>query len=414
MFPREIEKKIECYFACRQAIFILGARQVGKTSLLKRIMERFPKNQIYYFDLERIADKNILEKGVNNFLNYLQFNGMDLSKMNYIFIDEIHYLDDFSSFIKVLVDHHSDSIKLFLSGSSTTQIKIKFKDSLAGRKYVFHLFPLTFKEFLVFKGKSLIADKLNKRFYECDSDELLFVREELIRLLNEFIIFGGYPEVAKINQISHKIEYLKDIVNSYIIKDIRTMFTIPNINKFNHLIRFLAVNFTNLFAVEPTSREVKLTRETVENYLNILQDTFIIKLLSPYHKNKSTELKKANKVFFLDNGIRNSLIENFNPVEIRTDAGCLLENLIFSQVYKNLSEIGSLYYWRTTKKQEIDFILKRAEKLIPIEVKKAKLRKNHLKIFLNEYKCNKGYIVSLKDEYNKTQNIITLPAYLAN
>ena len=418
MFRREIEKELENYLECKQAIIILGARQVGKTTLLKRLIEKFPKQKTYYFDLETISDKKVLEEGPENFLKYLEFQGLDLNHKNIIFIDEIQYLDDFSKFIKIIVDHYSDSIKLFLSGSSALQIKQGFKDSLAGRKYVFHLFPLTFKEFLRFKGKDLLSDKLISPFYEWKSDELKFSRDELLALIKEFVIFGGYPEVPKINVINQKIKYLFEMVNSYIVKDIRTIFTIEKIDKFNHLIRYLAANFTNLVSINSISNEIGLFKDTIENYVNILEDSFIIKRISPYYKNKSTELKRTQKVFLLDNGIRNALIENFNSLDLRADSGALKENYAFTQLYKAKSEVESLNFWRTVKSQEVDFILTKQSILFPLEVKSSvqKVQKtiNHLKLFMNEYNCNRGYLLSFKDEFGIKDNVTILPPYLLN
>lgn len=412
MFPRDIEKTLEPYFESRQALFILGARQVGKTSLLQRLMKRFPERQTFYLDLERVSDKRVLEEGPQNFLNYLEFQGIDLGVKNYVFIDEIQYFEDFSKFIKILVDHHSGSVKLFLSGSSSAQIKTKFKESLVGRRYVFNLFPLTFKEFLIFKERQSLADKLDKLFYEWTSDDLRFARDELISLLQEYIIFGGYPEVAKISEKDRKIRHLNEIIDAYVVKDIRSVFTVRNIDKFNHLVRFLALNFTQLFSVDSTSTEVGLFRETVENYLGILEDTFILRRLRPYHRNKSTELKRTPKVFFLDNGLRNALVNNFSPLDLRNDGGGLLENHVFCQLYKNLPETQTLHFWRTTNKQEVDFIVEQGEILRPLEVKTRIGKKNHLRLFLDAYGPDMGFLITLQNEFDVRENITVLPLYL--
>lgn len=412
MFPRDIEKTLEPYFESKQALFILGARQVGKTSLLQRLINRFPEGQTFYLDLERVSDKRVLEEGPQSFLNYLEFQGLDLGVKNYIFIDEIQYFEDFSKFIKILVDHHSDSIKLFLSGSSSAQIKTKFKESLVGRKYVFNLFPLTFREFLVFKERQSLADKLNKLFYEWTSDDLRFARDELISLLHEYVIFGGYPELAKIGEKKKKIRHLNEIIDAYVVKDIRSIFTVRNIDKFNHLVRFLALNFTQLFSVNSTSTEVGLFRETVESYLGILEDTFVLRRLRPYHRNKSTELKKVPKVFFLDNGLRNALVNNFSPLDLRNDGGALLENHVFCQLYKNLSETQTLHFWRTTNKQEVDFVVEQGEILRPLEVRTSKGTRNHLSLFMDSYRPDTGFLVSLRNGFDARENTTVLPLYL--
>ncbi len=412
MFPRLLEKRIKEYLGCKQAIFILGARQVGKTSLLKRIMQYLPEKQTIYLDLERISDRQLIEKGVDEFLAYLKFQGMDLKQRNYVFIDEIQYFNEFSGFVKVLVDHHGDSVKLVLSGSSASQIKTRFKDSLAGRKYVFHLYPLTFKEFLVFNEKTAWADKLNKPFYALTADELRFCWKEITGMLEEFIVFGGYPEIAKIARQDQKIKYLREILDAYVIKDIRAIFSIVNIEKFNHLVRFAAVNSTALFSSNSAANETGLSRETVSHYMNVLEDTFVIKRIQPFYNNKATELKKAAKLFFVDNGIRNALVENFNLLEMRNDQGLLMENFVFGQLYKTRQETDGIYFWRTKNRQEVDFIIKKSDNLFPLEVKISSRKSRHIKKFMSLYNCDCGFIASLRQPFEITDKLTTLPGYL--
>ena len=416
MFYRDIEKELETYIDCKQAIFILGARQVGKTTLIKRMMTNFPESNRYYFDLEKMSDKKVFEGGVQNLLSFLEFHGLDLKTRNYIFVDEIQYLKDFSNLLKLLVDYHSDSIKLFLSGSSSVQIQTGFQDSLAGRKYIFNLFPLTFREFLLFRGKDHLYGKLNRHFFDWKEDELRFGRDELLPLLYEFLLFGGYPEVAKIDQFDRKVKYLTEIVNAYIVKDIRTMFTIEKIDKFNHLVRYLAANIANLLSIHSLATEVGIYHETILNYLNILEESFIVKRIPPFFQNKSTELKKSSKLFFIDNGIRNAVLENFQKPEFRTDTGALAENFAFSQLYKTQPASSSLHFWRTRAKNEIDFVLNRQGELLPIEIK-SKIQKqqkilSQINLFRKEYQCPAGYIVSIRDEFSTQNDIRVLPAYL--
>ena len=412
MYPRIIEKEIGKYLDCKQAIFILGARQVGKTSLLNRLIQKLPKHHTFYFDLSRISDRRLIESGTDEFLQFLKFQGLDLSHRNYIFIDEIQYFDEFSGFVKILVDHHSDAVKLILSGSSAAQIKTRFKDSLAGRKYMFHLYPLTFKEFLVFKEMSTWAEKIDKPCYACTSDNLRFCRKEILFLLNEFMVFGGYPEIAKITQPDKKVKYLKEILDAYIIKDIRAIFSIGNTKGFNHLVRYTAINVANLFSVNSAANEIGLARETISHYINILEDTFILKRLRPFYLNKTTELKKAAKIFFMDNGLRNALLDNFNALELRNDQGLLIENHVFSQLHKNKAETDGIYFWRTTSRQEIDFIIKQGDILYPLEVKVSGGRAAHMKKFMNQYQCKHGFVASLKQPFDVAGDVTVLPVYL--
>lgn len=400
------------YFDCRQAIFILGARQVGKTTLLKRLMENFPEDRRYYLDLERISDRKTVEEGEDSFLQHLALNNLDLGKKNYVFIDEIQYLDDFSSFIKLMVDHHSDQIKLFLSGSSTAQIKFQFKDSLVGRKFTFHLYPLTFAEFLEFKGKSKWCENVLPPFHTWTEDPLSVVGEKLREYLIEFLVYGGYPEVAKIQNPNRKVFYLEEVMSTYVIKDIRAIFSVSSIQKFNHLVRYLALTNTQITSVNSISKEVGLARLTVDKYLKILEDTFIVSLLFPFFTNRTTELRKSPKLYFLDTGLRNAIVDDFRLPENRADLGQLFENFVFAQLLKNRAQSESLFYWRSRNRQEVDFIIKDAETLRPLEVKLSGGKLSHLKKFITNYKCENGHVVSLRQKFDREGNITTLPGYL--
>ena len=178
-YPRTIEKKLKDALTRKEAIFLLGARQVGKTTLMKHLMEEFADNSTLYFDLEDLSNLSIINKGVNEFLAFLSSQELAKNKTNFIFIDEIQYANDFSSLIKYIVDHHSDRYKLVLSGSSSLQIKKKFKESLVGRKLVFELYSLSFSEFCAFKDESAISKKLLETDpYKLEEDPLRFESEK--------------------------------------------------------------------------------------------------------------------------------------------------------------------------------------------------------------------------------------------
>ncbi len=196
-YPRTLESKIKEKLHSPEAIFILGARQVGKTTLMKHLMNELPENQYIYLDLENPTFLSILNKGVNEFLAYLKYQGLSNETRNCIFIDEIQYAPDFSSIIKYMVDHYSENYKLILSGSSSLQIRKQFKDSLVGRKIIFELYPLSFEEYCCFKEENKISELLQKiNPFELKEDPLRFEKEKVHYLLREYLIYGGFPKVA--------------------------------------------------------------------------------------------------------------------------------------------------------------------------------------------------------------------------
>jgi len=226
-FPREILGKLMKYLPDREALIILGSRQVGKSTLLKLIMNEIEgKEQVFYMDLEDTRLLSIVDEGVEAIISYLKYSGASLDRKIYLFIDEIHYMKSPSNFIKLAVDHYSDRLKLICTGSSASGIKIKFKDTMVGRKLIFYLYPLSFREFLIFKRRYELAKLLPAEPFKEEEDVTKYFKEEYLRYFNEFLIFGGYPRVVLEDDIEKKEKILSEIVNSYIYKDIRSIFSI--------------------------------------------------------------------------------------------------------------------------------------------------------------------------------------------
>lgn len=195
-YPRKIEKEILDNLDNRRALFILGSRRVGKTTLLKRIQRQVQNERTIYFDLENLEMLDLFKSGYNAFISWFEAQGFPENERVILFIDEIQYLDEFSNFIKLAVDHYSHRIKLILSGSSAAQIKYKFRDSLVGRKFIFTLFPLTFREFLHFKNEARMIELLGENVDTVQHKYIKFFNDALSEYYQEFLIFGGYPEVA--------------------------------------------------------------------------------------------------------------------------------------------------------------------------------------------------------------------------
>ncbi|MEE9166818.1 MAG: ATP-binding protein [Candidatus Neomarinimicrobiota bacterium] len=414
LYRRHLEKTVVDQLGNRRALFILGTRRVGKTSLLKRVQDKINEEKTLYFDLENLNTLALFKRGIDTFMNWFDAQGYPKDKRFILFLDEIQYLDEFSNFVKLAVDHHSDRMKLILSGSSAAQIKYKFRDSLAGRKFVYTLYPLTFREFLIFKNESRMVDLLGGDKNSVQHESLAFFHDKLKSLYSEFLLFGGYPEVALTDSQKDKVNILEELIHSYVLRDIRNLFTIEHIDAFNKLTQIIAIQSGQLFNSQSISKEIGIDYRTVNKYLQILSDTFIVSLLKPLFTNKKRELKKMPKVYLLDTGIRNMLLSNFNPINLRTDRGELLESGVFSALWKRLNTLETLYYWRTRDGKEVDFVLQKGVDYIPFEVKKKKTAVNHLLAFSVLYDSPERNLVRFDEEKigQKGKVSIVYPWYL--
>ncbi len=396
IYKRKIIDKILEYIDLEEIIVLHGARQVGKSHILFWLENylKDKKETTYFIDLEDSRFKNLLDKGVDEFINHLKEEGLykKEGEKNFVFIDEIQYLNNPSEFLKLCVDYHKN-IKLIVSGSSSFEIKNKFKDSLVGRTINFDIFNLSFEEFLMFKNYPYFNKKINS------SKKI----DELKSLYKEFVLYGGYPKIVLTEEIKIKEKRLQQIIDTYVKKDVRELANIDNIDKFNRLIEILASQSGQMVNISELSNTCDLSVPTIEKYLFILEQTFIIKLVSPYHKNLRSELSKSPKIYFYDSGLVQML---FFKTLTNTITGNIFEASIFAELVKKY-ENKNINYWRTKDKKEIDFILKKKNKIVPFEVKLNFNRANMsvINYFKKNYIINEYYIVSLENKKDKKYNI---------
>ncbi len=405
--PRKVIDMIKRYLEFPEAIILIGARQVGKTSIMKLLQNELnTEHNTFFFDLEHRELFEQFNKDFNEVLDFLYEEGIDKNKRNFIFLDEIQYLDDPSNLIKLLVDEHPE-IKLIASGSSTLKIKQKFKDALVGRKIEFQILPLDFEEYLDFIGEDKYLLLLNNNHISSLN------HQRIQNLFFEYLTFGGYPRIALTRPKKVKEKLLNEIVQSYIFKDISYLFKIENLHAFNLLLKLLANQCGQLLNLQQVQNDLKINRQTLERYLFILENTFIIKRIFPYFSNKSTEISKMQKLFFLDNGIRNILQRNFNSIQDRNDRGELLENGIFAELLKNIDLLDEIKYWRTKSGNEVDFIID-GEKLFAIEIKwqdyKSNFVPNGIKFFEKKYRTEESFLVH-QGKYQKEDKMIRVPHF---
>jgi hypothetical protein len=396
LYRREIVREIEKFLDSPEILVLHGARQVGKTSIMlflsNEIIAKEPQTQTYYFDLEIPRFLELGNSGHEAFYDYLIGRGYDKDKKAFVFIDEIQYLADPSKFLKLFYDNYKGGIKLIVSGSSSFEIKSKFKNSLVGRTMNFEIWPLDFSEFLIFRQKKYSLEQKNRS---------LAISEELVGLWKEYARFGGYPQIVLEQDIAKKEAYLSQIIDTYIKKDIRDLANIQNLEKFNKLVSVLASQSGKLLNVSELGATAGLSRQTIEHYLFLLENTYVIKLLLPYSKSMRGELFKTPKVYMIDSGIANLLSFKEFPQIL---GGDIFETAFFGELLKRNPKLN-FYFWRTAAKQEVDFIIEKKEQIIPIEVKSNSEKANltSLKYFMEKHEVPEGKIVFLdgKDKYAK-------------
>ena len=409
LFDREILNPIWEWMDDQRVIVLVGARQVGKTSILylliKRLMDRgVSADSLFYFDLEDFELLSVFNGGVRDFLRYLETQGMNPDQKSYVFVDEIQYMDDPSSFLKLMADHHRN-LKFVCSGSSTLEVRKKFTDSLAGRKIVFEIPTLSFREYLAFRGEETLLRAIGAGYGsgglssldDMAEPPLEIHRKQLHAHYEEYVIYGGYPAVVLEKERERKLRLLRDIYESYVRKDINQLFTVENVTAFNDLVRLIALQIGSLVNLHEVTTSLSISRPTVEKYLFVLENTFILKRIPPFFANKRKEVVKMPKVYYHDIGMRNQVIRNFQPLSMRPDAGALIENSVFRSLNTGLSITDELKFWRTKNGNEVDFIVE-GEQVIPVEVKYTAMKSPRLpsgiRSFVRKYKSERVYVVT--------------------
>ncbi|MCK5540760.1 MAG: ATP-binding protein [Deltaproteobacteria bacterium] len=375
--PRTITEKIVSCLSNHEIIFLLGTRQTGKTTLTRLVAEAssFKSPEIFFFDFEDKEIRALFDTGsVSALRQILKLEGVNPEISNLLIFDEIQLLSDPANLLKLLHDHFP-ALKIIATGSSSLRIKHKFSDSLAGRKRIFLIQPLSFDEFLLFKGEErlLNARKLFRQSSGLErldlSDLIQGYQDAFLRLLEEYLIYGGYPEVVLVEGKIAKIEKLDSIATSYIQKDIREVGNIANLEAYNNLLKYLAVNLGAQFNLTSAQATVGISASTLKKYLELLCETFIVAELPPFFTNKNKEISKSKKIFFHDTGIRNLQIRNFSAVDLRTDIESLYENFVFNVFDRERDLSITNYFYRTQVQTEIDFVVEREANFKVFEVK---------------------------------------------
>lgn len=418
-FERNLLNEIKKWMDRREIIAIKGPRQSGKTTLLEMLRDWLIKEKgvleenIVMVTFEDIETLEAFEKNPKEFVRRFKGEGR-----TFFMIDEAQYSKNLGKNLKLLYDTVKD-VKFIITGSSSLEILSQTARFLVGRLFSFELYPFNFYEFLNAKDKKLAKIYLEKqkkvknnfiikgKGIDFGEDVLL---DELLTYLNEYLVFGGYPEVVKAKTPEEKKIVLKNIINTYIEKDVVGYLHITDVIKFKNLLTALAFGIGGLISYEKLASLCNSYFKEIKKLLDILEQTYVVRVLRPFHRNLITELRKNPKVYFFDLGIRNYLINNFNSLERREDAGKLVENFVLNEISPDFD----VHFWRTTAKAEVDFIL---NKQVPIEVKFTEMKTPKImrsfRSFLATYRPERG-IVCTKNLWHKTRvmntNLLFVPA----
>jgi len=386
---RALYKEIEDHLNKKEITLIVGPRQVGKTTLMLKLLEKLKKKgeKVVYLNLDYESDKRFFESQ-DILLNKLN---LEIGKRGYVFIDEIQRKENAGLFLKGIYDMHPD-YKFIISGSGSIELKEKIQESLTGRKRMFELLPVTFPEFVNYKTGYKYEDKLVD-FFELE-------KEKTEIHLKEFLSFGGYPRVITEENIIEKRKVIDEIYRSYIEKDIISLLNIDRPDAFSLLIKLLAAGTGNILNYSQAASASGISVITLKKYLWYTEKTYIIKMLNPYFRNSVKELTKSRTAYFYDIGMRNFANNSFDLVLNQNETGFVFQNFIMNIISEHLRWKGwSLHYWRTTDKAEVDFVINKNSEIIPLEVKysiiKKSLVKRSLRSFIERYSPKRAFIVNL-------------------
>jgi len=345
--PQNQLENLKHLIAPGKVVVIYGARRVGKTTLLNKYIEDKGSSETLFVNGDDIVARQYLEsQSIEKLRDFVGNSSL-------LIVDEAQYVEKVGLNLKLIIDH-VPGIRVIATGSSSFELAKDVGEPLTGRKFVLKLFPLAQRE----------ISQIEKR-HETQSN------------LEARLLFGSYPEVVITRNNQQREIYLREMISSYLFKDILALEGIRYSNKLARLLQLLAFQIGAQVSLTGLGRQLGMSKNTVERYLDLLEKVFVIFRLSGFSRNLRQEISKSHRFFFYDNGIRNALIGNFNPLEIRNDVGQLWENYIIAERLKSqeyMLQTTNSYYWRTYDKKEIDLVEERQGKLFGYEIKWRKGR----------------------------------------
>ena len=371
IYPRTIFNDIERHLETPEAVILTGMRRTGKTTLLNLIRDRFDTgNNLLFLDLENPLNRKYFEEeDYERIKTSLQFLGLSFKTRPYIFLDEIQHVRTLPSVVKYFIDHYK--AKFFLTGSASYYLKNLFTESLAGRKAIFEVYPLTFREFLGFKGSAF-------RIHGADATVTKPVFAAIDRLYEEYMRYGGFPEIVLKEDGREKAKALDDVFTSFFQLEVLQFSDFRRNDVVRDLMLLLMQSTGSKLDIQRLSRDLKVSRLALTGYLAFLEGTYFIKTVRPFSKGRSTEIRKMPKVYVCDTGLVNHFA--------RLDEGHIFENSVF----QNLRARGELNYYQRKSGVELDFILDQKEayevKIHPGESDARRVRELSHELGLERYR----------------------------
>lgn len=326
MIPRLLQKTIESRLFAGKAIIVIGARQVGKSTLFKLILEKQD---------HKALQLNCDEPEVRDMLSNINTAELRLliADNRIVVIDEAQRVENIGMTLKLITDNFPE-VQLLVTGSSSFELQDKLNEPLTGRKYEYHLYPISTAELMASNGLLGVKQTLEQR-----------------------LVYGSYPD--RLNHADDAKELLMNLAGSYLYKDLLTLESVRRPVLLGKLLTALALQVCSEVSYNELAQTVGTDNKTIEKYIDLLEKCYIVFRLNGFNRNLRTELKKSKKIYFFDNGIRNAILQNFAPLSLRQDAGALWENFIISERIKRNHYSGRYvnnYFWRTTQQQEIDYV----------------------------------------------------------
>lgn len=365
---RYIDTEFQKYLKPGKVNLLIGARRVGKTFYLKKLAGQFPEPYLWLNGEDENVHDLLEEKSVANYKRLT-------SGISLLIIDEAQVVTDIGKKLKLMIDEIPE-LKIIASGFSAFDLSSKIGEPLVGRAHWHTMYPVAQLEL---------------------NENLLETRERL----EERLIYGSYPEIFQIDTLPDKERYLKEILESYLFKDLLGFEELRNSSKIRDLLKLIAYQVGKEVSYHELGRQLGMSKNTVEKYLDLLSKVFVVYRVGGYSNNLRKEVTKSSRYYFYDNGIRNALIDNFRPLSLRQDRGELWENYLFTERIKRntyFNEKKEMFFWRTYDQQEIDCIERKAEEIEAFEYKWGKTKAKVPAAFDRAYPTTLFKIIN-KDNY---------------
>lgn len=364
MFVRSIERLIQEKFGENKAIIVVGARQVGKTTLLRKVLT---DKRYLFLDADDPSTRTLLQSPTTEQIRTI------LSDYKFVFLDEAQRIPGIGLTLKIITDQFKE-VQIFVSGSSSFDLGNVLNEPLTGRKWEYELFPISWEEY---------------------ENEIGIVKSE--QQLENRLLYGFYPEV--INNQGNEKETLKNLVNSYLYRDILSFSDIRKPEVIDRLLQALALQVGSEVNYNELSQLIGVNKLTIQKYIEVLEKGYIVFRLPSFSRNMRNEIKQNRKVYFYDNGIRNMIIGDFKPLELRIDKGALWENFLVSERWKQnkyKNTFSKMYFWRTVQQQEIDYVEECEGAISAFEFKWSNSKARFPQRFLENYRAT-GTVVDRKN-----------------